>query len=107
MTLGIVLSISAVLYIWCEPLGRLILNAEDGHIVVITGRLMRLMAPLYFLYVFGEIYGGALRGAGESFAPMLITLLGTCKNQERKIGIFHWLNLIGDYAPGNNCQKGC
>lgn len=78
LSLSMILLISAVLYVWCEPLGRLILNESDAHLAGIAGRLMRLMAPLYFLYVFGEVFGGALRGEGETFIPMVITLLGTC-----------------------------
>lgn len=78
LSFSMILLISAVLYVWCEPLGRLILNESDVHLAGIVGRLMRLMAPLYFLYVFGEVFGGALRGEGETFVPMIITLLGTC-----------------------------
>ena len=36
------------------------------------------MAPLYFWYVVGEVFAGAIRGQGESLRPMVITLLGTC-----------------------------
>lgn len=78
LALGAVLAVSAVLFFWSEPLGRLILNPGDAPLAAVTGRLMRLMAPLYFLYAFGEVYGGSLRGAGESLAPMAVTLSGTC-----------------------------
>ena len=33
---------------------------------------------MYVLYVFGEIFSGAIRGTGETFRPMLLTLIGTC-----------------------------
>ena len=36
------------------------------------------MAPSYFTYVFIEILSGAIRGAGESLQPMLITCFGVC-----------------------------
>lgn len=78
MTLAVIIFISAILFLWSEPLGRLILNPTDAPIAGVTGRLMRLMAPLYFLYVFGEVFAGAIRGQGESLRPMVITLLGTC-----------------------------
>lgn len=78
MTLAVIIFISAILFLWSEPLGRLILNPADAPIAGVTGRLMRLMAPLYFLYVFGEVFAGAIRGQGESLWPMVITLLGTC-----------------------------
>lgn len=78
MALAMVILISGVLFLWSEPLGRLILRPADAPIATITERLMHMMAPLYFLYVFGEIYAGAIRGEGESLRPMVITLLGTC-----------------------------
>lgn len=78
MTLAVIIFISVTLFLWSEPLGRLILNPTDAPIAGITGGLMRLMAPLYFLYVFGEVFAGAIRGQGESLRPMIITLLGTC-----------------------------
>jgi Na+-driven multidrug efflux pump len=28
--------------------------------------------------LFGEVFAGAVRGTGETFKPMLLTLLGTC-----------------------------
>ena len=78
MTLGAVALISAVLYWWSEPLGRLFINAGDGNIAELAAQIMRFIAPAYFLYVFGEVLSGAIRGTGESFTPMLITLLTTC-----------------------------
>lgn len=78
MILAVIIFISAILFLWSEPLGRLILNSADAPIAGITGGFMRLMAPLYFLYVFGEVFAGAIRGQGESLRPMVITLLGTC-----------------------------
>jgi len=78
MTVGVVILFSAVLYVWSEPLGRLFINAKDGNIAEIAGRIMRVIAPAYFLYVFGEAFSGAIRGTGKSFMPMLIALLTTC-----------------------------
>ena len=78
MTIGIVMTISAVLFFCCETLGELFINKESYDIIPLAGRLMRLLSPFYFLYVFGEIFAGSLRGAGDTFKPMLLTLLGTC-----------------------------
>jgi Na+-driven multidrug efflux pump len=39
---------------------------------------MRFLAPLYFIYIGGEVLSGAIRGTGETFKPMILTLLGTC-----------------------------
>lgn len=94
MTLGMVFSISLVLFFFSEPLGRLILNAEDAAIASITQNLMHLMAPLYFLYVFGEIYAGAIRGSGESFYPMILTFLATCATRVLWVILFPSTNLM-------------
>lgn len=78
MTLALVGGISLVLFFGCEHIGLLFIDAADRDILPLMGRLMRFLAPLYFLYVFGETFSGALRGGGETFLPMLLTLLGTC-----------------------------
>ena len=37
--------------------------------------LLRLLTPFYVLCCFNQIYAGALRGAGDSKAPMAIMLI--------------------------------
>jgi len=39
---------------------------------------MGIIAPLYGLSVLGDVLPGAIHGTGETFGPMLITLLCTC-----------------------------
>lgn len=36
------------------------------------------MAPFYWLFVFTEVFSGALRGMGDVVVPMLITTGGIC-----------------------------
>ena len=71
-------AIGIVLYFFCEPLSRLFIRAQDHAIVPIVGQYMRFLAPLYVMYVIGEVLSGAIVGVGETFKPMLITLLCTC-----------------------------
>lgn len=78
ITLGIVALISVVLFIWCEPLARLFIRADDADVIPLAGDILRFLAPLYFLYVFGETLAGAIRGTGETVKPMLLTLACTC-----------------------------
>lgn len=78
MTAGSIVFISMVLFFWSVPIGKLFIRAEDVDIAVATGRIVRFLAPLYVLYVFGEVLSGAIRGTGETLRPMLITLIGTC-----------------------------
>ena len=78
MTLCTIGLISVILFFWCEPLGKLFINTEDYDVIPLMGELMRFLSPLYFIYVFGEVLSGAIRGAGETFIPMVLTLIGTC-----------------------------
>lgn len=78
MAAGITISLSAILFFWSEPIGKLFINAKDYDIIPLTGELMRFLAPFYFTYVFGEIFASTIRGCGDTFRPMLLTLLGTC-----------------------------
>jgi putative MATE family efflux protein len=73
---GIVLTLSAGLYIGSEPLSRLFVN--DASVIVMSAGIIRFMAPFYFCYIGGEILSAAICGTGETFRPMLLTLTGTC-----------------------------
>lgn len=78
---GIISAAGAVLFFWCEPLGVLFLGAGSGDVIPLAGTLMRFMAPFYAAYVPGVILSGAVRGTGETFRPMLLTLCGTCASR--------------------------
>lgn len=51
---------------------------DDAAVVEIGARMMCVITPFYFTYVFTEIYSGALRGMGDVVVPMLITVVGVC-----------------------------
>jgi putative MATE family efflux protein len=77
ISLATVIPVSALLFLLAEPLGRLFL--DDSGVIGISTHLMRtFMAPLYFTYIGGEVLSGVIRGTGEAFKPMLITLICTC-----------------------------
>jgi putative MATE family efflux protein len=76
MSLVCVCAISVVLYFACEILGRLFIS--DNEVIKLSSYLMQFLAPLYFLYIGGEVLSSAIRGTGETFKPMILTLLGTC-----------------------------
>ena len=62
---------------------------------------MHFLAPLYCLYAIGEVYAGAIRGTGETFRPMLITLLGTCATR------ILWILFVVPRHPGFYTILGC
>jgi putative MATE family efflux protein len=76
MSLVCVCAISVALYFACGALGRLFIS--DNEVIELSVYLVRFLAPLYFLYIGGEVFSGAIRGTGETFKPMILTLLGTC-----------------------------
>ena len=50
----------------------------DENVVEIGLKMMATMAPFYWLFVFTEVFSGALRGMGDVIVPMLITTGGIC-----------------------------
>ncbi len=54
------------------------LFTRDVNVIQIGEEMMFYMATFYFTYVPIEILSGAIKGAGDSLIPMVITLLGIC-----------------------------
>ncbi|MDR1599274.1 MAG: MATE family efflux transporter [Oscillospiraceae bacterium] len=69
-------AVSAALYVWRARLGGLIIG--DRNVVAMGAELMRLIAPFYIVYALGEPLSGSMRGVGDTFRPMLVTLIATC-----------------------------
>jgi putative MATE family efflux protein len=76
MSLVIIVIISAILYLFCPFLSRMFVN--DREVLTLTVSFMRFISPSYFLYIWGVILSGAIRGTGDTLKPMVLTLLGTC-----------------------------
>ena len=91
MTLLAVSVISVILYFWSGALAKFLV--DDRNVISITVRIMKFIAPLYIVYVFCDILPGAIRGIGDTFRPMLITLLGTCLSR------VVWVWLVVPYKP--------
>lgn len=76
MAAGATAAISVFLMLFGETLFRLFTTDEQ---VIIQGlSILRLLVPTYLTYVCIEIYSGALRGAGDTLVPTLMTLGGVC-----------------------------
>ena len=58
------------------PLYRLFVETEEA--VSIGCRMLLLITPFYILNIFIENYSGALRGVGDTVAPMMISIFGVC-----------------------------
>lgn len=93
LTAGLILLVSALLYWGSEALGGLFMPAEDQGIVSLAAKIMRMIAPFYVLYALGEVLSSAIRGTGNSFQPMIITLLSTCA-----VRVFWMLLIVPDHS---------
>ncbi len=51
---------------------------DDPQVIASATQLMSYILPFYFVYAFVEIFAGAMRGAGSTFVPMMVTLVGMC-----------------------------
>jgi len=67
---------TVALYAFCRPLAYLFI--DDEAVVALSVHVFRFIAPFYCTYLFGEILSGVIRGAGETFRPMLIAVFGVC-----------------------------
>lgn len=76
LTTFLIGSISMILYFY-NPIIAKFFNQDPGVIEAVGG-IMSRVAPFYVFYIGGELLSGAIRGRGETFYPMLLTLVGTC-----------------------------
>ena len=78
IALSLVGVLSLILYFFTADLGKLFIAQSDWDILPLAQRFMHLEAPFYWLYVVGETLSSSVRGLGDTFRPMLLTVLGTC-----------------------------
>ena len=76
MAMGASVVISAVFLIFGKYVYQMF--TTDATVIEIGMHMMTLMAPAYAVYVFIEVYSGALRGTGDVLVPMLMTCGGVC-----------------------------
>ena len=76
MSAGITLVMSAILVIFARPI--LTLFTPDADVLEIGVEMVAFLAPCYITYILVELLPGAMRGAGKSLVPMLISVFGVC-----------------------------
>ena len=52
--------------------------SSDPEVIALARQMMWYFAPFYVVWVFIDILSNALRGAGDSVRPMIISLVGVC-----------------------------
>lgn len=76
MTAAATVVLSAFLLLLGEPLFRLF--SDDAQVIKDGLAMLHLLVPTYLTYICIEILSGAMRGAGDTVVPTLMTLTGIC-----------------------------
>lgn len=76
MTAGFTVALSALLVIFARPILQVFITKDT--VLEIGVDMLRFLAPCYITYILIELLAGALRSAGKSFGPTLITVFGVC-----------------------------
>ena len=76
MSALITLFISTVMVLFARPI--LTIFTPDHDVLEIGVSMARFLAPSYITYILIELTSGAIRGAGKSLVPTLITVFGVC-----------------------------
>lgn len=74
MALGVGIALITFLFAFCRPLYYAF--TTDPEVVEIGVYMLRLITPSYIIYIFVEIFSGALRGIGDVLVPTLIAMGG-------------------------------
>ncbi len=90
---GITAALLAALILFRYPLVGLF--STDQEVVEYGAQFILLMAPFYMLFLFNQIYAGALRGIGRATTPMIIMLSSFVLL--RQIYLYIAKQLGGDY----------
>lgn len=76
MTAGFTVFISVVMVLLARPI--LSFFTPDPDVLEIGVGMVQFLAPWYITYILVELLPGAIRGAGKSMVPMLISVVGVC-----------------------------
>ena len=76
MTAGFAVTLSLIMYLLARPI--LAFFTPDSSVLEVGVPMMRFLVPVYITYIPVELLSGAIRGAGRSLVPMLISVFGVC-----------------------------
>ena len=76
MAAGVTVFMTALILAVGRPM--LGMFTDDAHVVETGMSIIRLIVPMWITYLCIEILSGAMRGAGDSLMPTLMTLTGVC-----------------------------
>jgi Na+-driven multidrug efflux pump len=74
--IGVTALLSTLLLLLAPVMLRMFSDSDE--VIDLARHLMWYFAPFYVVWVFIDILSNALRGAGDSVRPMIISLVGVC-----------------------------
>ncbi len=78
---AITIPLSLILCLKAEFFYKIFINPAvpgNGNVIDIGVQMVEYLAPFYVTYIGVEIFSGVLRGMGDAFMPMVITMSGIC-----------------------------
>ena len=76
--LSVGLTIFCCLLFWFTGRFIFLLFTTDEAVIAEGMRILRFLVPVWITYISIEILSGTIRGTGDSFIPMIMTLFGVC-----------------------------
>ena len=101
MSAVITLALSAIMVLFARPI--LTIFTPDHDVLEIGVSMVRFLAPSYITYILIELLSGAIRGAGKSLVPTLITIFGVCGLRLlwlfTMVPVYHTINMVAASYP--------
>jgi len=101
MSALITLSLSAIMVLFARPL--LTIFTPDHDVLEIGVNMVYFLSPCYITYILIELLSGAIRGAGKSLVPTLITVFGVCGLRLlwlfTVVPVYHTINMVAASYP--------
>ena len=101
MSAVITLALSAIMVLFARPI--LTIFTPDHDVLEIGVSMVRFLAPSYITYILIELLSGAIRGAGKSLVPTLITIFGVCGLRLlwlfTVVPVYHTINMVAASYP--------
>lgn len=76
MTAGFTVVLSGLMCVFARPI--LSIFTPDPQVLEIGVEMVQFLTPWYITYILVELLPGAMRGAGKSLVPMVISVFGVC-----------------------------
>lgn len=101
MSAVITLALSAIMVLFARPI--LTIFTPDHDVLEIGVQMVRFLSPCYITYILIELLSGAIRGAGKSLVPTLITIFGVCGLRLlwlfTMVPVYHTINMVAASYP--------